>query len=78
MHQHHARVMYLGYICILLGIALTSCSTQSVDEIKALHRDRARELVEKQQFREALIEFQNVVKLDPRDDEAQFELAFCT
>ena len=22
MHQHHARVMYLGYICILLGIAL--------------------------------------------------------
>ena len=27
-------------------------------------------------FREALIEFQNVVKLDPRDDEAQFELAF--
>ena len=73
--MNHLPLSSLGCIGILVGIIFTSCSSQSVDEIKALRRDRGRELVEKQQFREALSEFQNVVKLDPRDDEAQFELA---
>ena len=79
MPQHAAacdlRVRYVGCIGILLCIALTGCSAQSVEDVKARRLERAKELVEKQQFREALTEYRHVATLDPQDDDAQYELA---
>ena len=70
-------VRVIGPVCLglMLVIGSVQCSPSSSDEVKTLHRDRARELVEKQQFREALIEYENLAKLNPQDDEAQYQVA---
>lgn len=74
--MNHLRLIYLGCVGTFLCAAFINCSSQSIDEVKSLHHVRARDLLEKQQFlREALIEYQALVKLDPRDDEAQYQLA---
>jgi len=65
----------VAFAAILLGTVLFGCSSASNEQAVKEHRDRARGLVEKQQFREALTAYQEVVKLDPKDDEAYYQLA---
>src|SRR5688572_20225764 len=57
---------------IFTATILLSCSSHR-DEAVNLHRSKARDFVEKQQFREALAEYQEVIKLDPRDDDAYYQ-----
>lgn len=70
-----ARIICGAFVAILLGTVLLGCSSPSSEEAVKVVRDRARDLVQKQQFREALTAYQQVVKLDPRDDEAYYQLA---
>ena len=44
------------------------------EEKKAKHLKRARQYVEKNELEKAVIEFRNVVQLDPEDDIANYEL----
>ena len=69
------RIICGAFVAILLGALLLGCSSPSNEEAVKVARDRARALVEKQQFREALTAYQEVVKLDPKDDEAYYQLA---
>ncbi len=71
----HARINCGAFVAILLGILLSGCSSASNDEAVHQYRDQARALVEKRQFREALIAYHQVVKLNPKDDEAYYQLA---
>ena len=71
----HARMICIAFVAILVMIVLPGCSSPSNEETVKVARDRARALVEKQQFHEALIAYQEVVKLDPKDDEAYYQLA---
>lgn len=70
-----ARIIRGTFVAILLGTVLLGCSSPSNEQAVKEHRDRARALVEKQQFREALTAYQQVVKLDPQDDEAYYQSA---
>src|SRR5262249_3089482 len=63
------------FVAFILGTMLIGCSSPSNEDAVKVYRDRARALVEKQQFREALTAYQEVVKLDPKDDEAYYQLA---
>ena len=67
--------IFVAFAAILLGTVVLGCSSPSNEQAVKEHRDRARALVEKQQFREALTAYQEVVKLDPKDDEAYYQLA---
>ncbi len=69
------RVLCVAFISILPGMILPGCSLQSNEEAAKVSRDRARELVEQQQYREAVAEYQAIVKSDPKDDEAYYQLA---
>lgn len=73
--MNHLRLICLGCVGALLCAAVLNCSSQSTEGAKSYHRDQARGFVEKQQFQEALIEYQTLVKLDPRDDEAHYQSA---
>ena len=70
-----ARLMGLGFLGLLLAIGSVRCTASSSNDVATLHRDRAREFVEKQQFQEALIEYENLAKLIPQDDETQYQMA---
>ena len=63
----------------LLGIFITlilgSCDGFSPESKKAKHLQQGQSYFDKQQYREALIEFQNVVQLDPKDADTHYRLA---
>ena len=63
----------------LLGIAVTlilgGCDRFSPESQKPKHLQQGQAYFDTQQYREALIEFQNVVQLDPKDAEAHYRLA---
>jgi tetratricopeptide (TPR) repeat protein len=46
----------------------------SKEEKKVKHFERAREYVKKQELNKAVIEYKNVIQLDPKDDGAYYEL----
>ena len=71
----HVRQIYWTFVAFMLGTMFIGCSSPSNEEAVKVARDRARALVEKQQFPEALIAYQDVVKFDPKDDEAYYQLA---
>jgi tetratricopeptide (TPR) repeat protein len=62
-------------IASLLLIAITNCTNLSEDGKNAIHRTRAKEYIEKKQYREALIELKNVVQDTPADAEIYYQIA---
>src|SRR6266705_2807510 len=61
-------------VSLTLVLAFGGCS-QSPEAKKAKHRERAITYFDKGQFQEAVIEFKNVVQLDPKDSEGHYRLA---
>ena len=55
---------------LLTTIFLVSCDWSSPEAKKAKHLERAASYSEKGQYQEALIEYQNVAKTDPKDADA--------
>jgi Tfp pilus assembly protein PilF len=60
---------------VFAGTILLGCSSHRNEEAATMHRSKARDFVEKQQFHEALVEYQELLKLDPRDDDAYYQSA---
>lgn len=69
------RINQFTTVVIFTVTMLISCSPSRNEEAANVHRDKARDFVEKQQFHEALIEYQELLKLHPRDEEAYYQLA---
>jgi len=63
------------FISILLTLIMSGCDWLSPESKKAKHLEQAKAYFEKGQYREAVIEFKNVVQLDPKDAEAHYRLA---
>jgi Tfp pilus assembly protein PilF len=60
---------------MLVAILFVQCiGCASKEEKEARHLERARQYVEKTEFKKAVIEFRNVVQLDPENDAAHYEL----
>jgi len=61
-------------VSLPLILAFGGCS-QSPEAKKAKHRERAITYFDKGQYHEALIEFKNVVQIEPKDADAHYRLA---
>ena len=61
-------------VSLTLILAFGGCS-QSPEAKKAKHRERAITYFDKGQYHEALIEFKNVVQIEPKDADAHYRLA---
>lgn len=64
--------------CLVLSICaigLTNCTQLSAEEKKAKHQERGRAYFDEGKYQEALIEFKNVVQLDPKNAKAYHQLA---
>src|SRR3989441_10462490 len=61
-------------VSLTLILAFGGCS-QSPEAKKAKHRERAITYFDKGQYHEAVIEFKNVVQLDPKDADGHYRLA---
>ena len=62
-------------IVLLTSLFLIGCDWSSPEAKKARHLERAKSYVEKGQYQEALIEYQNVAQADPKDANAYYQLA---
>ena len=62
------------FISLLLLIFLVAQGCASKEEQQEKHWQKAKQYIEKSQFREAALELKNVVKLDPSNDAAYYEL----
>src|SRR6185436_6302317 len=63
------------FISILLTLIMSGCDWLSPESKKAKYLEQANAYFEKGQYSEAVIEFKNVVQLDPKDAEAHYRLA---
>src|SRR5437899_12287454 len=61
-------------VSLTLVLAFGGCS-QSPEAKKAKHRERAITYFDKGQYQEAVIEFKNVVQIEPKDADAHYRLA---
>ncbi|MFC1823267.1 tetratricopeptide repeat protein [Thermodesulfobacteriota bacterium] len=67
------KFKYLRIIFVaVLFFAGISCTSK--EERKAEHKERARQYIEKNELKKAVIELKNVVQLDPKDDAAYYDL----
>ncbi len=61
-------------ITLVLFLLVMCAGCSSKEEKKAKHLERAKEYIEKSEFKKAVIELKNVVQLDPKNDAAYYEL----
>ena len=61
-------------VSALIAMASFGCDWPSPEAKKAHHRERAASYYEKLQFQEALIEYRNVLQIDPKDADAHYRL----
>lgn len=66
--SHLSALVFLGLVFCLAG-----CGTP--EEKKAAHLDRGMKYAEKGDYKAALIEFKNVVQIDPKDPEGHYQMA---
>ena len=62
---------FLVVLQILLLVSI-GCTQETAETKKARHKERATQYFEKGDYREAIIEFKNVVQLDPVDSDAHY------
>lgn len=62
-------------LAALLALSFSSCEGASSDRQKAHHEAQANAYFDKGQYQEALIEYMNVVRLDPNNASAHYRLA---
>ena len=65
----------ISLLGIFITLILSSCDEFSPDSKKAKHLQQGQTYFDKQQYREALLEFKNVVQLDPKDAATHYRLA---
>ena len=65
-------------LCLVLPLlvgSLGNCTQLSAEEKKAKHYERGMAYFNEEKYREALIEFKNIIQLDPKDAKAYHQLA---
>ncbi|MBK8276977.1 MAG: tetratricopeptide repeat protein [Nitrospira sp.] len=62
-------------LCLILLLTSSGCDRSTPEAKKAQHRERAATFVEKGQYQEAIIEYRNVIQLDPQDADAHYRIA---
>ena len=65
-------------IGILVTLLMGGCDWSSPESKKAKHLELAQSYFDKGQYSEALIEYKNVVQLDPKDADASLPLGLDT
>lgn len=70
--RHSTSITLIGIVVTLI---LVGCDWLSPESKKAKHLQQGQAYFDTQQYREALIEFQNVVQLDPKDADTHYRLA---
>ena len=69
------RSLTVSTLLFLLMVLMSiGCDWSSPEAKKAAHRERAASYFDKRQYQEAVIEYANVVKIDPKDADAQYRL----
>jgi tetratricopeptide (TPR) repeat protein len=69
-------VHFLTALMLSLAVSLgTGCDWSSPEAKKAKHLERAKSYFDKGQYQEAVIEYANVAKIDPKDADAQYKFA---
>src|SRR5690348_16908879 len=68
----HALIAFILCLVLLPGIG---CDSSSPEAKKAKHQERAKAYVEKGQYQEALIEYQNAAQADPKDANLYYQMA---
>ncbi len=63
-----AFFLWLALPCILMSLG--SCTQLSAEEKKAKHYERGKAYFIDGKYQEALIEFKNIIQLDPKDANA--------
>ncbi len=66
-----ARRVLIGTLVLLL----VGCVQASPEAKKAKHRERGHGYVEKAKYAEAVIEYKNILQIDPKDGDAHYRLA---
>lgn len=73
MEQKLGKLWFVFAVAVLFVFSLGSgCANK--EEKKGKHLERARQYVEANELKKAVIEFKNVVQLDPKNDSAYYEL----
>ncbi len=67
--------LVLSVVLPLMLVSLVSCTQLSVEEKKAKHYERGMAYFKGEKFQEAVIEFKNIIQLDPKDANAYYQLA---
>jgi tetratricopeptide (TPR) repeat protein len=65
----------LKLVAVLTSVLFFACDWSSPGEKKATHLERAAKFFEKGQYQEAIVEYRNVVQIDPKDAKAHYQLA---
>jgi tetratricopeptide (TPR) repeat protein len=73
MKPNRGKVRYL-WIILVSCLFILSNGCASKEDKKDDHWLRARQYIEKKEFKKAVIELENVIQLDPGDDTAHYEL----
>ncbi|MBW2646405.1 MAG: tetratricopeptide repeat protein [Deltaproteobacteria bacterium] len=73
--KHNIRSAgFLSILTIVFGLFVLIGGCTSKEEKETNHLERAREYIEKNEFKEALTELNHAIKLDPENDDAYYEL----
>ncbi|MGE0642968.1 MAG: tetratricopeptide repeat protein [Nitrospira sp.] len=65
----------LRTLSVIIILTSAGCDWGSAEKKIAKHRERAEQYMEKEQYPEAIIEYQNVVQLAPNNSEIHYQLA---
>src|SRR5713226_3483976 len=74
--MNHSRWLTVLVVAALLAGTLAGCS-RDPNVLKRKYLDSGMRYFEKEQYREAAIQFQNALKVDPRYTDAHYQLAEC-
>lgn len=67
--------LLLSAVLPLLLVSLANCTQLSAEEKKTKHYERGMAYFKGEKFHEAVIEFKNIIQLDPKDANAYYQLA---
>ena len=74
MFRRTIHILVIGFIpCLMLVMA--NCTQMTAEEKKATHYERGMAYFDEGKYQEAVIEFKNVIQIDPKDANGHYQLA---
>ena len=75
MRNHRYGIAMVVFLASLFLLLAPSCSQLSPEAKKAIHQERGDAYFEEGKYREALIEYKNIVQIDPGNANAHYQVA---